>query len=141
MTDMFVVDASMALSWHFADEETVETAAVEELSDRSALIVPGHWFAEVSNTLVIGERRGRATMAESVSFIERLTGLDVRIDEIAPVDYWERVIPLARAHGLTVYDTLYLELAERRGLALASLDAELNAAARSVGVPLIGEVA
>lgn len=137
----FVVDASMALSWHFADEETAATLAIEELSDRSTLVVPGHWFAEVGNTLVMGERLGRATMAESVQFIDRLLKLDLEIDEIASDHYWERILPLARAHNLTVYDTLYLELAERRGLPLASLDAELNVAARSVGVPLLGEAA
>lgn len=137
----FVVDASMALAWHFSDEELPHTMAIEELSDRSALIVPAHWFAEISNSLIVGERRRRATLAETAQFVSRLGDLDLQIDEIAPETYWERVIPLARAHKLTVYDTLYLELAERRGLPLASLDIELNAAARRVGVALVGESA
>lgn len=137
----FVVDASMALAWHFADEETAHTMAIEELSDRSTLIVPAHWFAEISNSLIVGERRRRATLAETAQFIGRLGGLDLQIDEIVPDTYWDRVIPLARAHKLTIYDTLYLELAERRGLPLASLDNRLNAAARDVGVALVGEAA
>jgi predicted nucleic acid-binding protein len=45
---------------------------------------------------------------------------------------------LAARHGLTVYDAAYLELALRRGLALATLDRELRAAAQTEGVVLLG---
>ena len=47
------------------------------------------------------------------------------------------IMPLARAHRLSVYDSLYLELAERRGLALATLDAELATAAKAIGVEIL----
>ncbi len=135
----FVLDASMTMAWHFADEEAPRTLAIEDMTDDMTIVIPSHWFAEVSNTLVVGERRGRATVADSARFIDRLAGFDLMIDEIAPEQYWTRILPLARAHGLSVYDTLYLELAERRGLPLASLDADLNNAARRVGVTLVGE--
>ena len=45
------------------------------------------------------------------------------------------MLSLARAHGLSSYDAAYLELALRRGLALATLDKKLKAAASAVGVP------
>lgn len=138
--DGFVLDASMAMAWHFADEEDAATLAIEELADSETVIVPTHWFAEISNTLLNGERRGRASLAESARFFDRLSGLDLKIDEIAPQIYWTRLLPLARAHRLTIYDTLYLELAERLGLPLASLDADLRAAARRVGVRLVEEM-
>ena len=44
---------------------------------------------------------------------------------------------LARRHRLTAYDAAYLELATREGIALATLDAELERAARAEGVALI----
>ena len=47
------------------------------------------------------------------------------------------VLSLARRHQLTVYDAAYLELARRDGLALATLDAALQRAARAEGVGLI----
>ncbi|MGJ3626669.1 type II toxin-antitoxin system VapC family toxin [Sphingomonas sp. MMS24-JH45] len=85
MTASFVLDASMALAaWHFADEESARTLAVEDLTDVATVVVPAHWFAEVSNTLLVGERRKRASIAESVAFIERLSGLVLVVDEIAP---------------------------------------------------------
>ncbi len=141
MTESFVLDASMALAWHFADEESSRTLAIELLTDTAAVLVPSHWFAEVTNTLVMGERRKRATLADTAAFIERLGKLVIVVDEIAPERHWTHILPLARAHGLTVYDTLYLELAERRGLPLASLDEELNTAARRVGIALVEEAA
>lgn len=42
---------------------------------------------------------------------------------------------LARAHGLSSYDALYLELAKREGAGLATLDDSLSRAAAAEGVP------
>jgi predicted nucleic acid-binding protein len=44
---------------------------------------------------------------------------------------------LARAQGLTLYDSAYLELAMRRSLPLATLDKQLRAAAKKTGVPCL----
>jgi predicted nucleic acid-binding protein len=39
---------------------------------------------------------------------------------------------------LTLYDAAYLELAQRRGLPLATLDGDLRVAARAAGLELLG---
>ena len=44
---------------------------------------------------------------------------------------------LSRRHRLTFYDASYLELAQREGIPLATLDKELVTAARAEGVPLV----
>ena len=44
---------------------------------------------------------------------------------------------LARKYQLTVYDAAYLELSLRAGIALATLDAQLEHAARAEGVALV----
>lgn len=137
----FVLDASMAMAWHFADEKTTRTLAVEDRTDTATLLVPRHWYAEVANAVWVGERRKRANLADATRFFERLTKLVIVVDEMSAERMWTHVLPLARAHGLTVYDTLYLELAERHGLALASLDGPLNVAARAVGIELVEETA
>ena len=46
---------------------------------------------------------------------------------------------LARRHRLTVYDAAYLELAQREGVPLATLDGHLAAAATAEGVPVLGK--
>ena len=52
-----------------------------------------------------------------------------RFDELANL--------LAREHELSTYDACYLELAERMGLPLATLDSDLRKAASSAGVQLV----
>jgi predicted nucleic acid-binding protein len=46
-------------------------------------------------------------------------------------------IALGRQHKLTSYDAAYLELAMRRGVALATLDKNLRKAAVMEGVPVL----
>lgn len=103
------------------------------------VVVPRHWFAEVANGLLLGGWRPSSSLEEQTRFISRLGMLDQEIDTINGDAVFERVLPLARAHRLTMYDALYLELAERRGLPLASFDNDLNDAARSVGITLVEE--
>jgi predicted nucleic acid-binding protein len=48
------------------------------------------------------------------------------------------IFALAKRHRLTFYDAANLELAQREGVALATLDQALARAAAAEGVPLIG---
>ena len=49
----------------------------------------------------------------------------------------DRSIPLAIFHRLSVYDAVYLELALRLSLPLATLDRALRSAARREGIEII----
>jgi len=130
----FVVDASIALSWYLPGETSaVSEAAFARLRDADA-IAPILWWLEIRNTLVISERRQRITPAQIIQILTRLGELPVRLDA-APDS--ETVLALARAHGLTVYDAAYLELALRLAIPLATLDRALAAAAPSAGVELL----
>lgn len=134
-----MLDASLTLAWFFRDERTAATQALAEMTDDHQVIVPHHWFAEIANALLMGERRGRSTPADSARFVERLQLLDLAVDELGADQALDRILPLARSHGLTVYDTFYLELAERRGVPLASVDRQLCDAARSIGIVALTE--
>jgi predicted nucleic acid-binding protein len=129
-----VIDASVALAWALPDEAVDGLDSLFRSSADAAFHVPGHWKAEVANALLMSERRKRSTMEQVAKVIAVLETLGIAIDIGGTQDALRRVVPLARAHGLTVYDALYLELAERTGLPLASLDRELVAAAQAVGV-------
>lgn len=55
-----VIDASMALSWCFPDEQTAACIEVLDLLKAGEqAVVPAFWPLEVLNTLLVGERRGR----------------------------------------------------------------------------------
>jgi predicted nucleic acid-binding protein len=137
----FVLDTSVTMAWHFPDELSVPTQRLRERCDHDSIVVPSHWAAEVGNALVVGERRQRATAAQTADFVDQLFDIPREVDVLMPDHVLRQVMPLARAHRLTIYDALYLELAERRGLALATLDAQLADAARSVGVEVLGQEA
>ena len=71
----FVLDASIALAWCFADEATPATdALLDRLADEEAA-APALWRLEVANALAMAERRGRLSVAgltRSVSLLQRL---------------------------------------------------------------------
>lgn len=134
----FVVDASIALAWHFVDEVTEQTDALFARTVEEQIVVPGHWMLEVANGALMGERRKRAKASDTDTFAARLSLIDIVVDDVAAQDAFLRVLPLARNFNLTVYDALYLELAERRRLPLATLDVALAAAGRLTGIEILG---
>lgn len=134
----FVLDASVVLAWHFEDESSDIADAIAERCLDDQVVVPHHWQAEVANGLLSGERRQRTGPDRIAAFLKRLDLIELSNDDMERREVFDRILPLARAHRLTIYDALYLELAEREGLPLATLDAELAAAGRSVGIEILG---
>ncbi|MBV8686864.1 MAG: type II toxin-antitoxin system VapC family toxin [Alphaproteobacteria bacterium] len=133
----FVPDASVVLAWHFRDEQSPLAEAVATRSYSDLAVVPPHWPLDVGNALLRGERRACSSAEDVSRFVERLAALDVEIDPLSADEVYSVLLPLARAHRLSVYDAAYLELAGRRGLPLATLDEALVRAAQAAGVELL----
>jgi predicted nucleic acid-binding protein len=134
----FVLDSSVALAW--ALEEDVTDAAgrlVERLCSEGAW-VPGLWKLEVANVLAAGVRRGRYDTTFRDATLADLAALPIQVDPETDRHAWGATLRLAARHRLTLYDSCYLELALRRALPLATLDADLRAAAAVENVPLLG---
>ena len=133
----FVLDASIALAWCFADQTTpISESALDRLGHEEAL-VPGLWALEVANVLVSAERRGRLKPAQTSRFLELLGQLPITVEEIGRDAILTTVLDLARASGLTAYDASYLALAAASGVPLASRDEALRRAALALGVALV----
>jgi predicted nucleic acid-binding protein len=132
----FVLDNSITLSWFFKDEANDYANAVRDGLNQSEAVVPSLWFLEVANAVVMGERRGRSTPAQAATWLGLLAALPIVGDDETSARAWSDTLGLARAHNLTSYDASYLELAMRRGLPLATLDAKLKNAATAVGVAM-----
>ena len=132
----FVLDASATAGWAFDDEAHPTAALALRRAQTEEAIVPGLWWFEVRNAVVVSERRKRITEAGTATFLQALARLTIRVDR-APVE--GEVLRLARTHRLSVYDAAYLELARREGVPLATLDRELASAARAEGVAVLGE--
>lgn len=137
MSAAFVVDCSVAMAWLFHDEATPNTAALLNRMAAETAVVPALWFIEVTNVLALAERKGRITAFQSDAFIADLGKLAIERDDDAPDRAFTHLLALCRTHQLTSYDAIYLDLAVRRNLPLATLDDALRKSARKLGVSVI----
>lgn len=136
----FIADCSITMSWLLRDEATPATDKVlDSLGSGSTALVPALWRWEVSNVLLIAERKKRITRSEAASHLSLLSTLPIEIDESSSAQAWRGTHLLAQKHKLTSYDAAYLELAVRKGFALASLDEALRIAAKAEKIDLIPE--
>lgn len=132
-----VLDNSVTMRWCFGDgmPEDLEYAGrvLDALSEGTAH-VPPLWHLEVANVLVRAEHHGHVNPSHSDAFLALLQKLDVITDAESTQHVITDVLALARAQNLTAYDAAYLELAKRKQLPLATLDAHLRQACTSAGV-------
>jgi predicted nucleic acid-binding protein len=133
-----VVDASVVIARLLGEQHPRLSATILRRLDEDRWVVPALWWFEVRNALMINERRRRLTEEETVGHLEELGKVAVNVDR-EPEE--EALMALARRHRLTVYDAVYLELALRERLDLATLDATLAEAARREGVAVIDDTA
>ena len=133
-----VLDSSATLAWIFGDETT---EAIRELFDQvaeSGAVVPALWRLEVANSLTVAVRRGRIDASFRRAALADLALLDITGDKSTDDHAWTETLELADRFRLSLYDAAYLELAQRRALPLATLDDDLRAAARVLGMRLRG---
>jgi predicted nucleic acid-binding protein len=130
----FVLDASITACWAFEDEDHPEASLAFVQIRTEEAVVPSLWWFEVRNILVVNERRRRIAESDTAAFLANLSKLRIRIDRTPDEG---AVLRLARTHRLSVYDAAYLELAQREGLPLATLDADLKKAAAGEGVAIV----
>jgi predicted nucleic acid-binding protein len=134
----FVIDASATLPWRFADESTPwSEALLDRVEAGEEVLVPAHWPLKVLNGLLVARRKGRVTDAQVSEFIEDLAALPIRVVPVAAPAQWPAILSLAQQHRLTAYDAVYLDLAQRTGLSLATLDGDLRKAAVAAGGELV----
>ena len=131
MKRAFVADAPVAIGWVHPAQATPDTdALLDALAAGGIIEVPALWPLEVSNALTVLVRRRKLIEAERQLALRWLRSLALRVDHEMAALAFSRLAELATAHGLTVYDAAYLELAQRRGLPLACRDGPLRDAAR-----------
>ena len=133
-----VLDSSATLAWVFASETTQAIRQVFDLLSQRGAWVPSLWRLEVANVLETGVRRGRHSAEFRDATLADLALLPIHLDSETDRQAWGATVRLAERHRLTTYDASYLELAQRRGLPLATLDGDLRAAAGRENVALMG---
>ena len=130
-----VIDASVVAACCFEDEAG-SVADLEELVAGAEALVPSCFRLEFANAIRSGVRRGRMPASIGREMIIGVVGMDWNVDP-TDADSIAVIHDLSVNQALTMYDASYLELAIRRGCALATLDAALIRAARAEGVTVV----
>lgn len=137
---LFVLDASVALTWCFPDDPGENTPysrrILAELTVSDA-VVPEVWAFEIANAIFVSfAKRKRINEHQIAEYLERLRGLPIRVEA---QDLWGNVglESLARRWNLTAYDAAYLDLSMRKHLPLATADGGLRKVAQAEGIALL----
>ena len=130
----FVLDCSVAMAWVFPDEATEATGRLRDSLIDGRAFVPSLWPVEVASVLLAVTRRERLGADEWPRICASLEALPIEIDPVSMSRTWGATLDLAVEHRLSAYDAMYLELALRMRLPLATLDRALTSAAEAAGV-------
>lgn len=115
------------------EEEPTATSAMQQVAEEGG-VTPRIWWCELRNALLVNERRGRISPQQVSDTLADSLSLGISIDD----QYDESLLlELARRYELSAYDAAYLEVAFRRGLALATLDRRLREAAEAMGIAVV----
>ena len=131
----FVIDASMALAWvHPSQSSTESRLWLDHVAAGAELIVPAIWPLEVSNALLVLQRRRKLAASDREQALRLFSALPVIVDQLVPLHVFTRLSELAARESLSVYDAAYLDLAHSRNIPLACKDGPLQKAAARNGV-------
>jgi predicted nucleic acid-binding protein len=96
------------------------------------------WHLEIANGLVVAERRGILTASDAMLALLQLEQLCAQALEVeADMVAIRQAFITARTYQLSAYHSVYLDLALRVRLPLATLDVPLREAAAKAGVELL----
>jgi predicted nucleic acid-binding protein len=137
MNHAVVVDASVALKWVLFEEFNAQARALyqEALNAHRPLVVPPHFFSEVTSALYQRTRsREQARHLSEDEAHEALTSFfRFRVEPSQPANLYERAFVFARDHRLpSLYDIIYIVLAQMIAGTLWTADQRLFTTASPV---------
>lgn len=130
----FVLDASIAIAWVVPSQATTYTRRIRLRARREPYHVPAIFAAEITNVLVVLERRGILTERGAEAAADVLSRLNPIVHEISLGI--SQLRNLANRFALTAYDASYLALALELRLPVACGDRPLKAALSKAGVAI-----
>ncbi len=126
--DALVVDASVAVKWHLADEPDADRAVdlhAAFIAGKLRLLAPAQIRHEVPSAISVAcrTRPPRLSVADGEQAIREFLALDLQLTddtELAVAAYH-----LAGLLRIAYYDALYVALAERHGIGFVTADRRL----------------
>jgi len=130
----FVLDNSVLMGWFVPSQANAYTRRCNRRARRESVFVPAFWEVEFANVLLVLAARKILHPHQAEASLKHAARLPLTVDRepVAP----RRLFELGERRRISAYDAAYLELAERRGVQLATRDERLARAARAAGVYL-----
>jgi predicted nucleic acid-binding protein len=114
-----VVDTNVVAHFLLGTQKFVaKTRAFWKEADE--LIAPAVWEAELANVVWMAARSGVITREQGTSKLVLARRLGIR--SISSRTLWHGALSRALDSGVAVYDTLFVELADREGIQLVTFD-------------------
>ena len=133
-----VLDASVTIDWFLPETPGVAEyagAVLKAIESKDLLpIVPDLWHYEVGSVLMAAKRSKRISAKRLATITAQLT--DLQPFTVNPRLTESDVIAKAQAFHLQGYDAVYVDLAKRLKLPIASTDGGIRTACRVHGVEL-----
>jgi len=130
----FALDNSVLVAWLVPSQANAYTRRCNQRARRESMLVPALWEVEFANVLRVLVARRILSRHQAETAFQHAARLPLGVDR-QPVPP-RRLFELGERHGISAYDAAYLELAERRGVPLATRDARLARAAHAAGLHL-----
>lgn len=130
----YVLDASVAGAWLIEEQQSKSAIQFRNQALGSVAIIPQLFRYEIAN-LVLNNTRKNENEAREAAF-KFIESIPVMVDFKTPM--YLDLVELATEAQLTVYDAIYLELAIRYEVPLATYDKKLAKAAIKLGIEILG---
>ncbi len=114
----YVVDASVAVKWYLPEASSAQATSL--LAPDNILWAPDLIFAEIGNVFWKRVQRGELGSKQAQACLYDFLSGPLRIED-SPL-LLEKAWDIATRYGRTVYDSLYLSLADKLGTPLVTAD-------------------
>lgn len=131
----FVLDNSVVCGWVLESQATGYTAAIGTRLVHDQAVAPPLLALEYTNVMRSLCKRQRLIASQAQAAIALLASLDIEFDQSRPNP--AQLLDLALRYDLSSYDAVYLDLALRRSLPIATQDQALAHAAVVAGVGVV----
>ena len=123
----YVIDCSTAFKWVVTETDTPKAIRLRDDYARAVheILAPDLFPTEIGNALLMAERRKRINIGEGAVFFADVLKTLPFLHQAIPL--LPRAYEIAYQHNATVYDCLYVALAEREQCGFVSADDKLVA--------------